>query len=152
MSCPLLSRRRAMNKNQFAKHFRNVKIRRRRSRWLPGGIKSRFDSSFDPVKIYFPGRRGIEAIDQAFHGQPKLRDPGLGRFVQNHAAAQTTLQLVLLAWRDVQVDPESVWADFEFLVTSQMRRVGLKKNFRDIAIPEMVAAAIGLRIGKNGDY
>ncbi len=147
----LLSRNAEWCKDQFGKRFRNVKIRRSCSRGLPCGIKSRFGSPFDAVKIYLPGSFRIKALDQAFHGQSKLRDPSLAGFVQSNAAPQTTLQVVLLAWRDVQIDPKSVRADFEFFITTEMRWVGLKENFRDVAVPELVAAAIGLGIGKNGD-
>src|SRR2546430_1536796 len=48
----LFSRKSGRCKDQFAKRFRNVEIRRRCSRGLPGGIKARFGGSFDAVKIH----------------------------------------------------------------------------------------------------
>src|SRR5260370_35987745 len=121
---PLLSQHAGWCKDQFGKRFRNVEIRRWRSRGLPCGIKARLGSSFDAVKIHSPVECRSEALDETFHGHLNLRNPGFGGFVQNNAAPQTTLQVVLLARRDVQIDPKSVWADFEFFITTEMRRVG----------------------------
>src|SRR5712691_4245454 len=148
---PLFSRKSGRYKDQFTKPFRNVEIRRRCSRGLPGGIKARFGGSFDAVKIQPPSGRRIEALDEIFHGQRNLRDPGFSGFVQNNAAPQSTLQVVFLAWPDVQIDPKAIRADFEFFITAEMRRVGLKKSFHDVAVPELVAAAVGFGIRKNGD-
>ena len=146
---PLLSRHGAWRKDQFAKSFRNVEIGRWGSRGLPGGIKSRFGSSFDAVEIHSPGGRWIEALNEAFHRQRKLRDPGFSGFVQNNAAPQSTLQVVLLARRDVEIDPKAIRADFEFSIAAKLRRVGLKENFRDVAVPELVAAAVGRASGNT---
>ncbi len=148
---PLLSRHIACCKDQFAKGFRNVEIRRWGSRRLPGGIKARFGRSFDAKKIHSPGGRRIEAIDEAFHGQRKLRDPRFGGFVQHNSALQSTLQVMFFSRCDAEIDPKAVRADFEFFITTEMRRVGLKENFRDVAVPELVAAAVGRGIGENGD-
>jgi len=119
------------------------------SRGLPGGIKSRFGSPLDAVKIHSPGGLWIEALNEAFHRQRKLRDPGFSGFVQNNAAPQSTLQVVLLARRDVEIDPKAIRADFEFSIAAELRRVGLKEDFRDVTVPELVAAAIGRGIGKK---
>src|SRR4029077_1382695 len=117
----------------------------------PRGIESRFSSSFDAVKIHFPSGRGIEALDEAIHWQRQLRDPGLGGFIQDNATPQSTLQIVFLARPDIEIDPKTIRADFEFFVTAELRWVGLKKNFRNVAVPKLVAASIGLGIGENSD-
>src|SRR5216683_2092659 len=148
---PLPLRHRPRCKNKFAKRFRNMEIGGRRSRGPPCGIKPRFDSSFDAIKSDPPSGCRIEALDEAIHGQRQLRHPGFRGFVQSNAALQTALQVVLFARRDVQIDPKSVRADLEFLITSEPYRIGLKKNFRHIAVPELVAPAVGRRIGKHGD-
>src|SRR5260370_4755373 len=147
---PLLSRHSAWCKYQFAKGFRNVEIRRWGSRRLPGGIKARFGSSFDAIKIHSPGGRRIEAIDEAFHGQGKLRAPGFCSFAQNHTAPQSTLQVMFFSRCDAEIDPKAVRADFEFFIPAEMRRVGLKANFRDVPVPQLVAAPAGRGIGGNG--
>src|SRR6266478_2245035 len=140
-----------LRERQFSKHFRNVEIRDGCFRGLPRGIKARLSTSFDTVKIHSPSSSSIEARNEAFHRQHELRDPSLGRFIQNNAALQTTLQVMLLAWCNVQIDPKSIRTDFEFLVPAELRRVGLQKNFRDVAIPELIAASIGLGIRKNAN-
>jgi hypothetical protein len=141
----------AFGKDQFAKRFRNVEIRRRRSCGLPCGIKSRLGSSFDAVEIYPPDCRAVESLDKAFHWQCKLRDPRFAGFVQNNSAPQPTLQIVLFSRPDVQIDPHSIRANFEFLIATELRRVRLKENFHDVAVPQLVTAAIGIGAGKNGD-
>ena len=88
---------------------------------------------------------------EAFHWQRKLRDPGLGGFVQNNAPSHTALQVVFFARCDIQIDPKSVWTHFKFLISTELRGIGLHENFRDVAVPELVAAAIGLGIRKNRD-
>src|SRR5260370_4318402 len=90
---PLLSRHSAWCKDQFAKGFRNVEIRRWGSRRLPGGIKARFGSSFDAIKIHSPGGRRIEAVDEAFHGHGKLRQPGFCILARNLSRPLSTLQV-----------------------------------------------------------
>src|SRR5258708_33061723 len=140
---PLLSRHIACCKDQFAKGFRNVEIRRWGSRRLPGGIKARFGRSFDAVKIHSPGGRRIEAIDKAFHGQGKLRAPGFCGFVQNHTAPQSTLQVMFFSRCDAEIDPEAVRADFEFFILEEMRRAGVKEKFLVAVAPVRVATASG---------
>src|SRR5882762_6714623 len=62
-----------------------------------------------------------------------------------------TLQIAFLPWRDVQIDPKAIRADFEFLISTKLRWIWLKENFRDVAIPKLVAAATGIGIRKNRD-
>src|SRR5258708_24673084 len=133
---PLPSRRGAWRKEQFAKSFRNVEIGRWGSRGLPGGIKSRFGSSFDAVEIHSPGGRWIEALNEAFHRQRKLRDPGFSGFVQNNAAPQSTLQVVLLARRDVEIDPKAIRADFEFSIAAELPAGAVEDNSPDVPVPQ----------------
>src|SRR5260370_1382864 len=148
---PLLSRHSASCKYQFAKGFRNVEIRRWGSRRPPGGIKARWGRYFEAKKIHSPGGRRIEAMDEGFHGQGKLRAPGFCGFVQNHTAPQSTLQVMFFSRCDAEIDPKAVRADFEFFIPAEMRRVGLKENFRDVAVPELVAAAAGRGTGEKAD-
>lgn len=145
----LLSRQLAGNENQFAKRFRNVEIWFRSPRGLPCGIESRFSSAFNPVEIHFPRGRRIKPLDQAFHGQRQLRNPGFCTFVQNYAASQATFQIVFLARRDVEIDPQPIRTDLEFLIPPCLRRLGLKENLRNVAVPELVTAAIGLASREN---
>ena len=145
----LLSRRRRGGKNQFAKRFGNVEVRRWRPRRPPRGVKSRFGSAFNPVKIHSPGSGGIESMNQTFHRQRQLRNPHLSRFVQSHAPPQTTVQIVLFARCDIKINPESIGADFKFLITTEIRRIRLQEDFGHVTIPELVAPAIRLGIGKN---
>ncbi len=58
---------------------------------------------------------------------------------------------MLFARRDVQIDPKTVRTDFELLVPAKVKGIRLKENFRDVAVPELVAASVGLGIRKNGD-
>jgi len=50
-----------------------------------------------------------------------------------------------------QIDPKAIRADFEFLISTKLRWIWLKENFRDVAIPKLVAAATGIGIRKNRD-
>src|SRR5260370_16704056 len=147
---PLLSRHSAWCKDQFAKGFRNVEIGGWGSGRVPGGIKAGFGSSFDAIKIHSPGGRRIEAIDEAFHGQGKLRAPGFCGFVQNHTAPQSTLQVMFFSRCDVEIDPKAVRADFEFFIPAEMRRVGLKENFRAVAAPDLFPPPPGPATTENG--
>ena len=88
---------------------------------------------------------------EAYHRQREFRDPCFGGFVQKNAPPQTTLQVALLAWCDVQINPKSVRTHFEFLISAKLRRVGLQKNFRDVAVPKLIAAAIGFGIEEHCD-
>src|SRR5260370_31484269 len=62
----------------------------------------------------------------------------------------SNLQVMCFSRCDAEIDPKAVRADFEFFITAEMRRGGLKENFRDVAVPELVAAAVGRGIGENG--
>jgi len=52
---------------------------------------------------------------------------------------------------DFQIDPKAVGTYLEFLVAAQLRRIRLQENFRDIAVPKLIAATIGVGIVKDGD-
>src|SRR5437660_3650663 len=150
MSLP--SRQRTLREHQFSKRFWNVEIRRWRSRRLPSRIETRLGTSFDAVKIHSPGNCRVKVRDDAFRRQREFRDPCLGDFVQNNAPPQTALQVTFFARRDVQIDPKPVRTHFEFLIPAELRPVGLQKNFRDVAIPELITVPIGLGIRENRDH
>jgi hypothetical protein len=71
--------------------------------------------------------------------------------IHDDAAAQAASQIPSLAVRDIQIDPHAVGADFEFEVAVGIGGVRLEKDFGDIAVPEMVAAAGGFGVWKDGD-
>jgi len=87
------------------------------------------------IKIYFPNGRGIESFDQTFHRQRDLRNPGFLASLKLTRPPHATLQIAFLPWRDVQIDPKAIRADFEFLISTKLRWIWLKENFRDVAIP-----------------
>jgi len=106
------------------KRFLNMEIRRSRSRGLPCGIESRLGCAFHAIKIYFPNGRGIESFDQTFIGNAISRNPGFSFASLNSRGAHATLQIAFLPWRDVQIDPKAIRADFEFLISAELRRSG----------------------------
>lgn len=65
---------------------------------------------------------------------------------------KAAFQVLETAIVDVEVDPEAVGADFKFLVATEVGRVGLEKNFGDVAVPESVAAAVWSGVGKYGEF
>ena len=71
-----------------------------------------------------------------------------------HSSSQTerlhaAFQVGQALWRDVEIDPHAVRADFEFLVVVSSGWVRLKEDFRDVTIPEFVAASVGSESGKT---
>ena len=148
----LLFRCYAVRENQGSKRFRDMEIWCRSSGRLPCGVKSRFDRSFNTVKIDSPLRSRIKSLNKRLHRQRQLRNPPPAGFIQCHPPPQLAFQIVFFARCDVQINPHPIRADFEFLVASSMRSVGLKKNLGDVSIPKLIAPSVGLGIRKNCDH
>ena len=140
-----------LNKHQFSKRLRYVKIRHCSSGRPPRGIKPWLRCSFDPVKIYFPCRSAIELPCQTLYRDCQLRDPRLGILLKNHSAPHPALQVVLSSRSDVQINPISIGTDLELFVPTKIRGVGLQKHFCHIAIPKLVAPPIAFGVRKNGN-
>jgi hypothetical protein len=147
----LLSNGSSVRKNQVTERFRNMKVGNRCSSGPPSRIKSWLPRAFHSVKIHPPSSSGIKSFDKTLHRDRQHRNPSFVRFVQDHASPQTALQIVFFARGNVQVDPHSVGADFELFITPQIRRIGLQKYFGDVVVPQLVAAAAGLRVRKYCD-
>src|SRR5262249_61015646 len=52
---------------------------------------------------------------------------------------------------DIQIYPHSILTDFEFPITMRIRRIRLQKNFRNVAIPELIAPAVGVAVRIGGE-
>jgi hypothetical protein len=117
----------------------------------PGGIEAGLGRALDAEEIDAPDCAGIEIGCQAIHGEGDFRDPKLLRGLHGDAAAETAAQILGVAMCDIEIDPHAIGTDFEFFVAQRIRRVWLEKDFGDVAVPELVAAAGGFGIGKDGD-
>ena len=84
-------------------------------------------------------------------GNGKLSGPDLFLFVDVRAAFHSGVRIGTLAVRNIEVNPITVGADFEFKIVAGIGGVGLEKNFNDVAVPEMIAAAGRFGIRKNSD-
>ena len=61
------------------------------------------------------------------------------------------MQVLAGAVVDGEIEPHAVGTDFEFEVTQGIGGVWLEKDFGDVAVPEVVAAAGRFGVGKDGD-
>lgn len=132
-----------------AEGFGDVEIGLRRVSGPPGGIEAGFGWAFDAEEISAPLLKWFDTIRETVHGDSQFCDPQFRVFVDGDAAEQATLQIAFFAGGDVEVDPEAVGADFKFFVAAQVGWIGLKKDFGDVAVPELVTSATGFGVGKN---
>ena len=87
---------------------------------------------------------------QALHRQDQHRPPALPGCVNVHAAAQSASQIALLSRPDRKINPRSIGRHLDFLVASDFRRIRLEKHLAHVAIPQLIPAAISIRIWKYG--
>src|SRR5581483_7683738 len=69
--------------------------------------------------------------------------------IEPDGALHAAFQVLQRTGRDIQVDPVTIGGNLKFLVVPGTRRVGLEKYLGDIAVPEMVAASMGIGIGEG---
>src|SRR6202022_2407188 len=102
-------------------------------------------------KIDVPDGGGVEMWIEAFHGGSSLGGPCFFNFVDTYATLQATFQVLKRATDDFQIDPKTVGAYFKFLVAAQLFGIRLQENFRDIAVPKLIAATTRVSIINDGD-
>ena len=71
--------------------------------------------------------------------------------IHGDAAAEGAVQVLAGAVVDGEIEPHAVGTDFEFEVTQGIGGVWLEKDFGDVAVPKVVAAAGGFGVWKDGD-
>src|SRR5207247_6706032 len=129
--------------------LRHGKTPLRRSRRSQRCIKLRLLRSLHAVKIHSPCDARIKSCYQALHSYRQFSTPDFLRLVQNHPPLQSALQIMLLARRDVEVDPEAVGADFEFFVSAKIRAVGFQECFSNVTVPKLGPSSIRLGSWEN---
>lgn len=118
---------------------------------LPGRIKAWLGWSFDAKEIGAPEGGRVESLREAFHGDGQFGGPCFFRFIDTYAALQTALYVLKRSVCDFQIDPKAVWAYLEFLVAPWLLRIRLQENFGDIAVPQLIAAAVSVGVFEDGD-
>ncbi len=119
---------------------------------LPGGIETRLEAAFDAVEIGAPYRVGIEYLGQGGHRDGQFGGPEVVFGVQVGGMTKTAFKIIAATGKDVQVDPEAIGADLKFLVVVRARGIWLQKKLCDIAIPEVVAAAVGAGVVEDEKF
>lgn len=117
----------------------------------PGGVEAGFGGAFDAEEIQAPGGGGVEGRGEAVHGDGEFGDPNLPRVIHADAAAEGAVQVLAGAMVEGEIEPHGVGADFEFEVALGIGGVRLEKDFGDVTVPEVVAAARGFGVRKDGD-
>jgi len=126
-----------------------MEIRSRRQRRAPCRIKSRLHFPFHSEKICAPATLRIKFRRQTPHWHGQFRCPNSRRRIRHNPPPQSAAHLLFFAMRDIQINPETVRADFQFLVDPCIPRVRLQKRFCHVALPQFVAPSIGPRIREN---
>ena len=128
-----------------------MEIRLRCVRGPPSRIKARLRSPLDPKKIHSPHHRHLEPLNHTLRRQRQDRVPLFRRLIYIHPPAQTASQIVLFSWRNLQINPKSIWRYFNFLVTIRIRPARLQKNLANIAIPKPIPPSRRFRVLENSD-
>ena len=128
-----------------------MKIRLWCVRGLPRGVEPRFSGAFDPEKVYAPVFGRIKNFRQRAHWQDKLCSPNFLELIENGALLHATQGIAFAVWRDFEIDPHTIGADFEFPVTTCRAGISLDEDFGDVPVPQLVAAAVGFAVFKNGE-
>ena len=115
---------------------------------LPGGVEPRLGLSFHTIKIHAPFAGRIELWGDGFHWDRKFGGPPVRRFIEPDRVLKAAFQVSETVGKDVEVNLHAVGANFKFLVIVTGPWVGLKKGFGDVAIPKVIAPAIGVGIRK----
>src|SRR5439155_22706796 len=121
---------------KITKRFGYMKIRLRRVRGLPRGVEPRFSGAFDPEKVCAPVFGRIKNSRQRAHWQGKLCSPDFPELIENGAGLHATQGIALAVWRDFEIDPHTIGADFEFPVTTRRAGISLDENFGDVSVPQ----------------
>src|SRR5437764_1269138 len=97
-----------------------MKIGLRRSCRLPGRVKSRLARTFDAEEISTPRHRRIKRLRQALHGQRQYRTPFPGGTINIDTPSHPALQIAPGPRADIEIDPHSIWRDFDFLIPPKL--------------------------------
>ncbi len=81
-----------------------------------------------------------------------FRGPDFLFFINVRAALHSRVWVRAIAVFDVEVYPVAIGAYFKFEIVAGVGGVRLEKDFDDIPVPQMVAAARGFGIRENGQY
>jgi hypothetical protein len=136
-------------KYQMPERLRHMKIRGWCECRAPRRIKSRLRFPFDSKEISPPAPLWIERRRKAPHRYSKFRRPRLRRLIPHHAPPQSAAHLFFLPVRNVQIDPISIRANFQFFIHALVTRVRLQKRFRHVALPQFVPPPVRPRIRKH---
>src|SRR5277367_5551184 len=91
----------------------------------------------------------IKMTGQGFQGNSKFYAPDLRFSVQINGPLHSTLKIGTAAGKNVEVNPHGVGSDFKLPVEEFARRIGLEEGLDDVAVPELVAAAIRVGIAED---
>jgi len=129
-----------------------MKVGLGRAGGLPCGIKSRFGVSFNTEQIYPPFNCWTEMRRYGSYRDSQFSAPHMRTFVQPDGSTHATLQVGQALWGDVEIDPHSVRAHFEFLVIVPNGWVGLEEDFRYVTIPEFVAPSARVGVWEDEQF
>ena len=132
-----------------------MKTRLGRASRPPARIKTRLGRPFHAKKVYPPIGLRIEICKQLLNREGNFRRPQLLLLIQVYPRLHSALRISFVpGWSvqiDIQIYPHSIWTDFEFPITMRIRRIRLQKNFRNVAIPELIAPAVGVAVRIGGE-
>jgi len=67
----------------------------------------------------------------------------------HNAPSQPAVQLFFFTAYNIQINPISVRAYFQFLVRTRVARIRLQKRFGHVTLPQLAAPSVRPRIGKD---
>ena len=128
-----------------------MEVRHRCSCGPPRGVEPRLSGSLDTVEVDAPSHSRVKVFRQTLHGQGQLCLPSFSLLIKIDAAPQSTLQIVFLSRRNIQINPEAIGAHLKLFIASGLRPSRLQKHFNDIAVPELVSPPTWFGIEENRD-
>ncbi len=82
----------------------------------------------------------------------ELGRPAVCPLIEKHGSRHSAPKIRQSAGKNIQINPHSVGAYFEFPVVAWARGVRLQKSFRHIAVPQLVAAPAAFGIFEKIEF
>ena len=119
---------------------------------LPCQIGPGLCAPFHSIEISPPDRVRIKLARQRLHRNCQFRYPSPRFFLQHDRAFQSTSEPSDPCWGDVEIDPQAVWTDLKFAITTLLRWIGLEKGFHYVPLPQMIASSVGLGVLEQEEF